>query len=128
VVGDVYVSSSMGEGTVGNVGTAPNQELVNLQFAGSGSDSTSYNRSFFCDGKLVLFENKFYTISEPDMASYTGSYSGSDAHNQEMDLLSSNITNGTIYNWSNYSGSVAQYTENILTQMSASFSSSLWEY
>ncbi len=128
LVGDVYVSSSMGEGTVGSVGTASNQDLIYGQTAGSGSESTDYNRSFFCDGKLVLFENKYYSYSEPDVSSYTAAYSGSDAHNQEMDLLSSNITNGTIYNWSNYSASVAQYTENILTQMSSSFSSSLWEY
>lgn len=128
VVGDVYVSSSMGEGTVGSVDTTSNQELVHLQSAGSGSDSTSYNRSLFCDDKLVLFENKMYTISEPDKASYTGAYSGSDAHNQEMDLLSYNIASGTTYNWSNYSTNVAQYTENILTQMVTQFSSSLWEY
>jgi len=128
LVGDVYVSSSMGEGTVGSVGTAPNQDLIYGQTAGSGSDSTSYNRSLFCDDKLVLFENRMYTIFEPNTASYTGAYSGSDAHNQEMDLLSYNIASGTTYNWSNYSTNVAQYTENILTQMSASFSSSLWEY
>lgn len=128
VVGDVYVSSSMGEGTVGSVDTTSNQELVQKQSAGSGSDSTSYYNSLFCDDKLVLFENKAYTISEPDKASYTGAYSGSDAHKQEMDLLSYNIASGTTYNWSNYSASVAQYTENILTQMVTQFSSSLWEY
>ena len=48
--------------------------------------------------------------------------------NQQWDLLNHNSENGIIYNWSNYSASVAQYTENILTQMSASFSSSLWAY
>ena len=128
VVGDVYVSSSMGEGTVGSVDTTSNQELVHRQSAGSGSDSTSYYNSLFCDDKLVLFENKMYTISEPDKASHTGAYSGSDAHNQEMDLLSYNIASGTTYNWSNYSTNVAQYTENILTQMVTQHSSSLWEY
>jgi hypothetical protein len=69
-----------------------------------------------------------YAISEPDKASYTGAYSGSDAHKQEMDLLSYNIASGTTYNWSNYSTNVAQYTENILTQMVTQRSSSLWEY
>jgi hypothetical protein len=108
--------------------TTSNQELVYQQSAGSGSDSISYYNSIFCDDKLVLFENKFYTLNEPDKASHTGAYSGSDAHNQEMDLLSYNIASGTTYNWSNYSTNVAQYTENILTQMVTQFSSSLWEY
>ena len=76
----------------------------------------------------ILFENKMYTISEPDKAFHTGAYSGSDAHKQEMDLLSYNIASGTTYNWSNYSTNVAQYTENILTQMVTQYSSSLWEY
>ncbi len=128
VVGDVYVSSSMGEGTVGSVDTTSNQELVYQQSAGSGSDSISYYNSIFCDDKLVLFENKFYTVNELESQHHTEAYSGSDAHTQEMDLLSYNIASGTTYNWSNYSTNVAQYTENILTQMVTQFSSSLWEY
>jgi hypothetical protein len=89
----------------------------------------------FCDDILTLAENKFYTINEPHIGDKFATTSASNAEadsyvstsNQQWALLNHNSVSGTIYNWSNYSGSVAQYTENILIQMSASFSSSMWD-
>ena len=95
-----------------------------------------FKRSMFCDGILTMAENKMYTLNQPTLGAATSSTSVAIAErnnyvstsNQQWDLLNHNSENGIIYNWSNYSASVAQYTENILTQMSASFSSSLWAY
>ena len=137
VVGDKYLNSSMAKGTVGSVGAASNQVLVHpLSTNPKGDDSDMYfQRSMFCDDILTLAENKFYTINEPHIGDKFATTSASSAEmqsfvstsNQQWALLNHNSVNGTIYNWSNYSGSVAQHTENILIQMSASFSSSMWD-
>ena len=137
-VGDKYLSSSMDKGTVGSVGAASNQVLVHPLVTNPKGDNAEmyFKRSMFCDDILTLSENKIYTLNQPPLGAATGSTSASNAEknsyvstsNQQWALLDHNSVNGTIYNWSNYSASVAQYTENILTQMSASFSSSLWTY
>jgi len=137
-VGDKYLSSSMDKGTVGSVGATSNQVLVHPLVTNPKGDNAEmyFKRSMFCDDILTLAENKIYTLNQPPLGAATGSTSASNAEknsyvstsNQQWALLDHNSVNGTIYNWSNYSASVAQYTENILTQMSASFSSSLWTY
>ena len=128
----------MDKGTVGSVGAASNQVLVHPLVTNPKGDNAEmyFKRSMFCDDILTLSENKIYTLNQPPLGAATGSTSASNAEknsyvstsNQQWALLDHNSVNGTIYNWSNYSASVAQYTENILTQMSASFSSSLWTY
>jgi len=138
VVGDKYLSSSMDKGTVGSVGDASNQVLVHPSSTNPKSDNSDmyFQRSMFCGDILTLAENKFYTISEPHIGDKFATTSASNAEknsyvstsNQQWALLNHNSVSGTTYNWSNYSTNVAQYTENILTQMVASFSSSLWEY
>ena len=137
VAGDKYLNSSMAKGTVGSVGAASNQVLVHPLITNpQGSPDMYFQRSMFCDDILTLAENKLYTLSEPSIGDKFATTSASNAEadsyvstsNQQWALLNHNSVSGTTYNWSNYSTNVAQYTENILTQMVTQHSSSLWEY
>ncbi len=137
VAGDKYLNSSMAKGTVGSVGAASNQVLVHpFTTNPQGSSDLYFQRSMFCDDILTLAENKLYTLSEPPVGGQFATTSASNAEadsyvntsTQQWALLNHNSVSGTTYNWSNYSTNVAQYTENILTQMVTQYSSSLWEY
>jgi hypothetical protein len=58
----------------------------------------------------------------------TGSRSGSDSNTQNLNLLNENVNNGVLYNWSSISGSVKSYSENILTEISRSYTGSVWTW
>ena len=136
-VGDKYLSSSMDKGTVGSVGAASNQDLVHFLITyPQGNPDMYYHRNVFCDGILTLVENKMYTVNSPAFGAATGSTSASNAEInsyvstsiQQWELLNHNSVNGTLFNGSNYSGTVARYSENILNRIVSQFSSSVWEW
>ena len=137
VVGDKYLSSSMDKGTVGSVGATSNQDLVHFLITyPQGNPDMYYHRNVFCDGILTLVENKMYTVNSPAFGAATGSTSASNAEInsyvstsiQQWELLNHNSVNGTLFNGSNYSATVARYSENILNRIVSQFSSSVWEW
>ena len=48
--------------------------------------------------------------------------------NRGLNLLNENVNNGVLYNWSSISGSVKLYSENILTEISRSYTGSVWTW
>lgn len=122
--GDVYLNSNLSDATISSVSTTTDQVLVYPQ----PQSDLPYQRSLFCDDKLVLSENHLYTLNEPQASHISSSLSGSDCFTQEMNLLSHNITNGVRFNYSDYSSSVYNYTKNILDQLGNVYSSSVWDW
>ena len=126
-VDDVYLDSSLEEQSVTSKENASNQVLVHPQPA----VDFNYQRGMFCDDKLVFVSNPHYTMNgktETRMYYETASLSGSDSNTQHMNLLNENVNNGVLYNWSSISGSVKLYSENILTEISRSYTGSVWTW
>jgi hypothetical protein len=124
---DVYLNSSLQEVPVTSSATTSNQVLVHPQPA----VDFKYQRGIFCDDKLVFASNPHYLMNGPttiQMYHQTGSISGSDSNTQHMNLLNENVNNGVLYNWSSISGSVKSYSENILTEISRSYTGSVWTW
>jgi hypothetical protein len=127
VTDDVYLDSSLEEHAVTLKTNAPNQVLVHPQPA----VDFKYHRGIFCDDKLVFASNAHYLMNGPStiqMYYQTGSRSGSDSNTQNLNLLNENVNNGVLYNWSSISGSVKSYSENILTEISRSYTGSVWTW
>ena len=124
---DVYLNSSLQEVAVTSSATTSNQVLVHPQPA----VDFKYQRGIFCDDKLVFAPNPMYTMNGPttiQMYYHTASLSGSDSNTQHMNLLNENVNNGVLYSGSSITGSLKSYSENILTEISRSYTGSVWTW